>query len=202
MLLEEPDPPRPAQALSPDAATADFDADLAIGNPRPASRLWGVLAVLLLVALVAQVVHDQRHRLVTVSWLAQPIQAAYGLFGQSVEPDWDLAHYDVQLLKAEELPGPTPMLVLQAAVAVSRDAAGAQPPPMLRATLTDVWGNVVQTADVPPAEWMLGEPLSRLAPGQRVDARLSLPAAGRASGSTLVACLPDEAGALRCRDGS
>lgn len=202
VLLEEPpDAPSTPRAHA-DAATAEFDADLAIGNARPASRLWGVMAVLLLLALAAQWVHHQRHRLVGVPWLEAPLGLVYGLFGQTVDPDWDLGHYDVQLLAAQETPGAATTLVLQAAVAVNRDARWAQPPPLLRVTLTDVWGNVVQTTDVPPRDWMLGEALPRLSPGQRVDARLTLPAAPRASGSSLAACLPDETGALRCRDGS
>ncbi len=195
---------------STDAPTAeDFDADEALGNPRRAAPLWTVAAILLALALLAQWVHHSRAQLVTVPWLQQPLRTVYGLFGQQVEPAWELAHYEVQQLGAELRAGGTAAgpqgshtLLLQAAVAMNREARWSQPPPVLRVVLSDQWGNDLQTTDVPPRDWMLGEAPARLTPGQRVDARLSLPAPARVSGFSLTPCLPDDHGALRCRDGS
>src|SRR5690606_35637723 len=127
-----------------------------IGNRRRASPLWYVLALLLALALLAQSIHHHRHQLVSVSWLTAPLQWTYGLFGHEVEPEWDLGQYEVQQLGAAQNPGDG-RLTLQAAVAVGRDAPWAQPPPVLRVVLSDRWGNVLQTTDVPPRDWMLGE---------------------------------------------
>ena len=187
---------------------SDFDAAEALGSPRRASPLWTLAAVVLALLLLAQWVHHERARLVTVSWLQQPLRAVYGLFGQSVDPAWDLGRYEVQQLGSELRPGAPgnpagrQTLVLQAAVAVNKDAPWAQPPPVLRVVLSDQWGNDLTTTDVPPRDWMLGEAPAHLTPGQRVDARLSLPAPERVSGFSLSPCLPDDQGALRCRDGS
>lgn len=204
VLLEDTDDTLAAARTSGAVSTAyepsaEFDADEAIGNRRRASPLWYLAAVLLALALLAQYAHHRRHELVTVPWLAQPLQGAYGLFGMTVEPPWDLGQYEVQQLGAAQNPGEG-TLTLQAAVAVGRDAPWAQPPPVLRVVLSDRWGNVLQTTDVPPQDWMLGGAPARLTPGQRVDARLALPAPERVSGFALSACLPDDAGGLRCRD--
>src|SRR5690606_127295 len=153
---------------------------------------WYLLALLLAMALLAQYIHHNRHQLVTVSWLTVPIQWSYGLFGREVEPPWDLGQYEVQQLGAAQSPGDR-TLTLQAAVAVARGARWAQPPPVLRVVLSDRWGNVLTTTDLPPRDWMLGDAPARLAPGQRVDARLTLPAPERVSGFALSACLPDSA---------
>lgn len=193
VLLEEP------QGVTALADAEEFDADAAVGNPRRASPLWYLLALLLAVALLAQFIHHNRQQLVTVAWLTTPIQWSYAIFGQHVEPPWDLARYEVQQLGASQSPG-NRTLTLQAAVAVSVGARWAQPPPVLRVVLSDRWGNVLTTTDLPPRDWMLGDAPARLAPGQRVDARLTLPAPERASGFALAACLPDSAGGLRCRD--
>lgn len=182
-----------------DEVIGEFDADAAVGNPRRASPLWYLLALLLAVALLAQFIHHNRQQLVTVAWLTTPIQWSYAIFGQDVEPPWDLARYEVQQLGAAQSPG-NRTLTLQAAVAVSVGARWAQPPPVLRVVLSDRWGNVLTTTDLPPQDWILGDAPARLAPGQRVDARLTLPAPERVSGFALAACLPDSAGGLRCRD--
>lgn len=216
-LLDEEDPapaiasaggPRDGAAGTGAPAAEEFDADEALGNPRRASPLWTVAAILLALALMAQWVHHNRTQLVTVPWLQQPLRTVYGLFGHEVEPAWELARYEVQQLGAELQAGGAAgaqggqTLLLQAAVAVNREARWAQPPPVLRVVLSDQWGNDLQTTDVPPRDWMLGEAPARLTPGQRVDARLSLPAPARVSGFSLTPCLPDDHGALRCRDGS
>lgn len=188
-LLEEP-PAGPAE---------DFDADLAVGNPRPASRWWHAVAVVLALLLGAQLVHHNRHALVTVPWLSGPLQAVYGLAGRSVEPPWDLRRYEVRLLGDPEA-GEDARLTLQAAIAVATTAGWPQPPPVLRVLLADRWGNEVSRVDVPPREWTLGEIPRRLTPGQRVDARVSLPLPGQVSGVTVLPCLPDDAGGIHCRE--
>lgn len=176
----------------------EFDVDSALGRPPRRSGLWTLAAILLALLLLAQWAHHSRAKLVTVPWLTGPLQAVYGLFGHSVDPPWDLSRYEVQLLGAVENPGTPPTLVLQAAIAVNRDASWPQPPPVLRVALTDRWGNELGATDVRPREWLLGEPPARLTPGQRVDARITLPSREGVSGFSLLPCLPDDDGALRC----
>lgn len=197
VLLEERDVPA---APPPPRRTSDelFDADAAVGNAPRTSRWWHVAALVLLLALAAQFVHHNRHTLAAVPWLAGPLQSVYGLFGTAVEPAWDLTQYEVQELGATAPGGATGSLLLQAAVAVKKDARLAQPPPVLRVVLSDRFGNVLSTTDVAPREWLLGAAPARMDPGQRLDARLALPAEQRASGFGLEPCLPDTRGSLRC----
>jgi predicted Zn finger-like uncharacterized protein len=193
ILLEDPSSRRAG-------ANEDFDADEAVGNRRRASGLWYALAIVLALALLAQWTHHNRHTLVTRDWLAGPLQAAYGLMGQTVEPPWDLARYEVRLLGEPLTSEDARRLIVQAAIAVSAEAKWPQPPPVVRVLLSDRWGNELARTDVPPREWALGGVPERLAPGQRVDARFEVAAPERISGVSLLACLPEDTGGIRCRE--
>jgi predicted Zn finger-like uncharacterized protein len=194
---------RPAGDLPDMAADPvdEFDADAAVGNRPRASRLWYLAALLLTLGLAGQYLHHNRHQLVTVPQLEAPIQWLYGLLGRSVDPPWNLRHYEVPALGEPEFTADGRTLVLRAAVAVNKDAPWGQPPPLIRAVLSDQWGNAVATNTLAPQEWLLGEAApARIAPGQRLDARLSMPAPARVAGYVLYACLPDAAGGVRCTD--
>lgn len=206
ILLDDRAPERPAPMpevpLAPAAATAagEFDADEALGNPPRPSRMWHVAAVLLLLLLAGQYVHHNRHALVAVSWLERPLQLAYGLFGRTVEPAWNLDNYEMGQLGGMQSSGDARTLVLRAAVAVRKEAPRGQPPPLLRAVLSDRWGNVLARHELAPRDWLLGEAPALIAPGQRLDAQLSMPAPAGVAGFTVHPCLPDSTGSLHCTD--
>jgi predicted Zn finger-like uncharacterized protein len=193
-----PQPPAPGTVVR--NADDDFDADAAVGNPPRPGALWYIAALLLALGLAGQYLHHNRHSLVTVPELEAPIQWLYSLFGRSVEPPWDLGRYEVPALGGLELTGDGRTVVLRAAVAVKKDAPWGQPPPLIRAVLSDRWGNVVATNTLAPQDWLLGEAPARIAPGQRLDARLAMPAPERATGFVLYPCLPDARGGVRCTD--
>lgn len=221
LLLEEPPPARVADATpaprsqpeprpaprpaltprpSPPPAEEYFDADEALGNPRRPRGLWYAAAVVLALVLAGQYVHHNRQELVTVGWMERPIQAVYGLFGQVVDPPWDLALYDVAALGDMVLSGDARRLLVPAAVSVSKDARWEQPPPLVRVILSDRWGNVLATHMLAPGDWALGEAPARMQPGQRLDAEVALAAPERVSTFELDPCLRDIAGTLRCKD--
>lgn len=204
ILLGEEDRPAPHPAITlpppPAPEVSDFDPHEALGNPRRISRFWHVAAVLLLLLLAGQYVHHQRHTLVTLPWLERPLQQIYGLLGSSVEPAWDLANYEMGQLGGMESSGGARTLVLRAAVAVRKEATRGQPPPLLRAVLSDRWGNVLARHELTPQDWLLGEAPALIAPGQRLDAQLSMPAPDGVAGFTVHPCLPDTTGSLHCTD--
>jgi predicted Zn finger-like uncharacterized protein len=204
ILLGEEPPARPVRAPAPvPAAPAEyFDADEALGNPPPRSRVWAVAAILLALLLAGQYVHHNRQQLVSVPWLAQPLQQVYGLFGRTVEPPWDLNLYEVAALDEMALSSDARTLLVPAAVSVSKDAGWDQPPPLLRVILSDRWGNVLATHAVEPRDWLLDAAPARMQPGQRLDAELSMPAPERVMSFELAPCLRDTAGALRCKGDS
>jgi len=180
-----------------DSAAEELDADEAVGNAPRAHWGWGVAAGLLALLLVGQYVHHARQALVTRAWAEGPLRGLYGLFGINLEPKWDLKAYDLRQLGGEAQPGNAAKIVLRATV--QNRAASGQPPPMIRVTLQDRFGNALTTTAVPPQDYLKGPPPSRMSPDTRLDAELVLDDPNRqAVGFELDACLPDGAGQLHC----
>ena len=121
----------------------------------------------------------------------------YSLFGVQLEPRWDLKAYDLRQLGGEAMPGDAAKIVLRATV--QNRAASSQPPPLIRVTLQDRFGNALSTTAVAPQDYLRGAAPSRIAADQRLDAQLTLDDPNRqAVGFELDACLPDGAGKLHC----
>lgn len=193
----------PAPATLPADVAADPDAvpgyEVSIEEPAAAPLHWGwkLAAAVLALALLGQLVHHFRHSLIARSWAAPVIGPAYAAFGAPLEPRWDLDAYDVRQLGGEAPPGTADKIVVRASV-LNR-AGHAQPPPVLRVTLQDRYGNALATHDVAPQDYLRSSPPSRLPPDQRLDAELFLDDPGsRAAGFELDACLPAADGRLYC----
>jgi len=189
VVIEYEDDPEPEQE-------PQSEADFAINAP---ATHWGwKLAAGLLVALLAgQMVHHYRQELVTQAWAERPLRAVYGLFGVSLDPRWNLKAYDLRQLGGEAMPGGASKIMLRASV--QNRATASQPPPMIRVTLQDRFGNALSTTAVAPQEYLHGDPPSRMRADQRLDAELTLDDPNRqAVGFELDACLPDAAGQLHC----
>jgi predicted Zn finger-like uncharacterized protein len=175
----------------------ELDADEAVGNAPRTHWGWGVAAGLLALLLVGQYAHHARQALVTRAWAERPLRGIYSLFGVNLEPKWDLKAYDLRQLGGEAQPGNAAKIVLRATV--QNRAASGQPPPMIRVTLQDRFGNALTTTAVPPQNYLKGPPPSRMSPDSRLDAELVLDDPNKqAVGFELDACLPDAAGQLHC----
>jgi predicted Zn finger-like uncharacterized protein len=175
----------------------ELDADRAVGNaPRP-HWAWTAAAVALAMLLLGQVVHHSRQSLVSRAWAERPLRTLYSLFGVTLEPRWDLAAYDLRQLGGEAMAGDASRIVLRATV--QNRATSSQPPPMIRVTLQDRFGNALSTTAVAPQDYLRGAAPSRIGADQRLDAELTLDDPNRqAVGFELDACLPDAAGRLHC----
>jgi predicted Zn finger-like uncharacterized protein len=175
----------------------ELDADQAVGNAPRTHWGWGVAAGLLMLLLVAQFVHHSRQALVSRAWAERPLRGIYSLFGVNLEPKWDLKAYDLRQLGGEAQPGNAAKIVLRATV--QNRATSGQPPPMIRVTLQDRFGNALTTTAVAPQEYLKGPAPSRMSPDTRLDAELVLDDPNKqAVGFELDACLPDGAGQLHC----
>jgi predicted Zn finger-like uncharacterized protein len=173
------------------------DADAAVGNPPRPHWGWGLAAGLLAIALLGQVVHHHRQSLVAQPWAESAMRSIYGLFGNPLEPQWDLRAYDVRQLGGEPVPGVTDKLLLRASVHNRSDHR--QPPPMIRVTLQDRFGNALVTHEVAPQDYVQGDTPSRMQADQRLDAEMLLDDPNRqAVGFELDACLPTADKRLRC----
>jgi len=180
----------------PSMDDTDSDPELMLGPP-PVHWMWKAAAMLLVTLLAGQVVHHNRQELVARAWAERPLHAVYGLFGANLEPRWELGAYDLRQLGGEALPGAAARIMLRATV--QNRASSSQPPPMIRVTLQDRFGNALSTTAVAPQDYLHGYPPARMRADQRLDAELTLDDPNRqAVGFELDACLPDASGLLHC----
>jgi predicted Zn finger-like uncharacterized protein len=178
-------------------AEEELDADAILGNPPRQHWGWKAALVLLLLLLAGQMVHHYRHVLVANRWLEKPLQTLYGMFGQTLEPAWDLSAYDLRQLGGEALALNSTTIVLRATV--QNRASHPQPPPLIRVRLQDRFGNSLSTTAVAPDDYLKGPAPARMAPDQRLDVELRLEDPNRQAVSfDLDACLPGADGALHC----
>ncbi len=194
-MTGEPAPEVEAEAAA--VPEVELDADAAVGNPP--RRHWGWAAAIagLALLLAGQLVHHSRQELVTNPWLEGPLKGLYGLFGVTLEPEWNLDDYELRQLGGEALALNSTTLVLRATL--QNGAPGAQPPPVIRVQLQDRYGNRLSTTNVKPADYLRGAIPKRMAANQRLDIELRLEDPNRQAASwDLDACLPGVDGQLHC----
>jgi hypothetical protein len=191
------EPPPLEEAVAAAEPEIELDADAAVGNPP--RRHWGWAAAIagLALLLVGQLVHHSRQALVANAWLEAPMKGLYGLFGVTLEPEWDLDDYELRQLGGEALALNSTTLVLRATI--QNRAPGSQPPPLIRVRLQDRYGNTLSTTAVPPADYLRVAVPRRMGADQRLDAELHLEDPNRQATSwDLDACLPSVDGKLHC----
>lgn len=191
--------PAPVEAVAEVAAgpEVELDADAAVGNPP--RRHWGWAAAIagLALLLVGQLVHHSRQALVANPWLESPMKGLYGLFGVTLEPQWDLDDYELRQLGGEALALNSTTLVLRATV--QNDSPDAQPPPLIRVKLQDRYGNTLSTTYVKPSDYLRIAAPKRMAGNERLDAELRVEDTNRVATSwELDACLPAVDASYHC----
>jgi predicted Zn finger-like uncharacterized protein len=193
--------PEPARQAAVEPEGLDFE-PMPPRESAAARFAWSAAAVLLLLALGAQAMHHYRHDLATDPRLGPWLADLYGRAGLPLNPRWNLDAYEVRQLGASA-GGPDSTLTVRASVRNGADRA--QPPPLLRVTVQDRFGNTVAAGHVPPARYLPASfPAGRaLAPGQRVDAQLAFVDPGEnAAGFEIDACLQRPGGVLACASDS
>jgi hypothetical protein len=191
-----------ATAESPDLIRFDAERFHAIargGERRPwwVTTLYALGATALALALLAQAVHHWRDDLAQHPIAGPPIREAYARLGLALEPQWNLAAYEVKQWGAtsDVQPG-----TLRVRASIVNRAARAQPHPLLRVTLLDRFSAKVARREFAAAEYLPGrtEPATLLAPGARVDADVVIADPGsEAVGFELDVCLRRQ-GVLTC----
>ena len=175
-------------------------AELTPPPPRRAARIaWIAGCIVLALALVAQVIHFNRHDLATHPQLNRPLTRLYAALGVPLVPRWNLASYDVRQLGAFTGAGDNSNLTVRASLRNSADQP--LPLPLLRITVQDRYGNRIATRDVPPKGYVPGAvPEGALiGAGQRIDAEMTFKDPGRdAVGFEIDACLPAPGGRVTC----
>lgn len=216
----------PATRAAPPAAAADVDdgwpAAITAGTPadlrwhrnrggddaptstpaRGRSVAWAVGSLVLVLALVAQVVHQYRQQLVRHPQVGPTLRAAYDGLGLPLSPNWDVGAFELRQWGNDELPGATGRLTVRASL--TNRASFAQPHPLLRLEFDDRYGEAVATRDFKPAEYLKSsaEASRLLAPGGSADVELVIVDPGKdAVGYQLDVCLPESPKVLRCARG-
>jgi len=215
--LDDRSLPQTAEAREPRPLDLDFSADAgeasdpdddardpaleiaatgAASRGAPLPRWMRPATVVLGLALAVQLVNLYREDLVGIPALQAPLTGLYAALGQPLAPRWEIGRYEVRQQGVVAEPVAAGTLTVRASI---RNGAGrAQPAPMLRVTLQDRFGNRVATRDLTPREYggaAALAPAPMLAPGQRIDAEVSLlDPGGEAVGFELDVCLrrPDD----------
>jgi hypothetical protein len=154
---------------------------------------WGGAAAVLALALLGQMIHENRAWLAVHGPFRGPLQSVYGALGVKVQPPANLSAY--QLRQWGVTGDPSAARTLRLRASILNTSAQLQPYPLLRVTLANRFGTHVGARDFEPAEY-LGRPIARLmTPGERADATLDIQDPGKdAEGFEIDVCLrgPDQ----------
>ncbi len=203
--------PTPPAMRANDAIDAEDARDLRdyLRAPPPgqlAAAGWIGGSVLLAVALVLQFVHHNRGDLVVHPRFGPAIASLYDVFGVEVRPNWRVDDYKIVgqarliELTADGPDDPAANAFRLVAIIANR-ADRPQPPPMVRITLRDRWGDPRGVRDFAPPEYLTDRSMidGLLEPGQRLRVVLNLRDPGaEVDGFDFDMCLPDRQGTLRC----
>ena len=190
--------------LPPPQPPADPALDIAATSARsriaPAPRWMWAATMVLGLGLAAQLVHLYREELVGTALLQGPLTRLYAAIGRPVAPRWEIGRYEVRQQGVVAEPVAAGTLTVRASI---RNGAGrAQPAPLLRVILQDRFGNRIATRDLTPREYggaAAIAPPPMLAPGQRIDAEVSLlDPGGEAVGFELDVCLRRPDSSVSC----
>ncbi len=151
--------------------------DQQVEEPRkpayPAMRLaWGGAAAVLALALLGQMIRENRAWLAAIGPLRGPLHSVYEALGVKVQPPVNLSAY--QLRQWGVTGDPSVAGTLRVRASILNTSALLQPYPLLRVTLANRFGTHVGARDFEPGEY-LGRPTQRLmTPGERADATLDI----------------------------
>jgi hypothetical protein len=149
---------------------------------------WGGAAAMLALALLGQIIQENRTWLAALGPLRVPLQSVYGALGVKLQPPVNLSAY--QLRQWGVTGDPSAAGTLRVRASILNTSVLPQPYPLLRVTLANRFGTHVGTRDFEPAEY-LGRPIARLmTPGERADATLDIQDPGKdAEGFEIDLCL-------------
>jgi hypothetical protein len=116
-----------------------------------------------------------------------------------LDPHWNLAAYDVRQQGASS--DPADSQVIRVRMSLANHASRAQPVPLVRLTLLDLYGKRLAMRDLAPSEyWPAGQPARAfLNRDERIDSEITVRDPNAASASfELDVCLHDGNGVVRC----
>lgn len=183
-----------------EAALQELEAATPAWRSGAVPRALAAGTALLSVLLCIQLIHVFRDSLVDVPAFEKPLMRLYAAMGRPIAPRWDVARYEVRQQGVVAEPVAAGTLTVRASI--RNGASREQPAPLLRVSFQDRFGNRIATRDLTPREYG-GLPAAAsapmLAPGQRIDAEVSLrDPGGDAIGFELDVCLRNPDRSIRC----
>ncbi len=188
---------QPETPFSPPAASsaAPFP-----GSPPPRGKrvLFAAASLVLALLLVIQLIHARRDELLQDSALAPALRSVYQAFGYQPPENWDLTAYDLRQMSA--VVNPDSPGVIRIMISLRNRAARAQPYPVIRLILIDIWGEPIGQRDLLPAQYLGSEPPPLLEAGENVLGEIAVvePQDQKAENFEIDACLALVAGVLEC----
>jgi hypothetical protein len=188
---------QPETPFSPPAASsaAPFP-----GSPPPRGKrvLFAAASFALALLLVIQLIHARRDELLQDSALAPALRSVYQAFGYQPPENWDLSAYDLRQMSA--VVNPDSPAVIRIKISLRNRAARAQPYPVIRLILIDIWGEPIGQRDLLPAQYLGSEPPPLLEAGENVIGEIAVvePQDQKAENFEIDACLALVAGVLEC----
>ncbi len=158
-----------------------------------------VAAVLLLVVLGLQAVHQNRTKLATIPELRNLIAPAYRAVGMPLVPSWDVRGW-----RFEATQGNTEADQLIVYSRLGNTSEDPLPYPLIGVSLTDRFEETVGGVLLEPSEYLVSnqDPQDPVAPGDTFDAVITLESPDpAATGYRLRACYRAARGKLRCAVG-
>jgi hypothetical protein len=163
---------------------------------------WGFGALLLAVALVAQLAHHYREVLARDATVGPTIRSIYAQLGRPLPPQWDLAAFELRQWGTTDNAAPATAGAMAVRASLRNGAGFAQPMPLLRLELEDRFGGTVGQRDFAPAEYLkdAAQADRLLSAGATTEAALELAdVSSDAVGYRLDVCLrDDETRMVRC----
>lgn len=157
-------------------------------QPRRRAGLWVAAAVLLALALAAQIVHRNREWLTANAPFGAVLRSAYARLGSPLTTPANLGAYQLRQWGVTGDPDANGALHVRASIL--NTAAELQPYPLLRVTLEDRFGNRIGTREFDAAEYLGRPTVKLLAPGERADATVNIMDPGKnAEGFEIDVCL-------------
>ncbi len=149
---------------------------------------WILAAVVLVLLLVAQLVHQKRAYLAGSDSFGDALRTVYSEFGATLPPPAHLAAY--QLRQWGVTGDPSNNSTLRVRASILNTASKFQPYPLLRVSLANRFGGLLGTRNFEAHEYLGKKTAPLLAPGERVDAVLDILDPGQnAEGFEVDVCL-------------
>ena len=155
-------------------------------------------AVLLMLTLGAQIVHQSRESLATIPAINGAIAQIYRVIGQPVQPAWDIAGWRFEATKGSTEGDNEDLTVYSR---IGNNSAGPLPYPLIGISLTDRFEETIGSRVLDPAEYLPSDldPRKLVAQGDTFNAVITIKSASEdATGFKLNVCYRLTDGRLRC----